>query len=119
MTYQNPLTQPLFIFIKRQVRMLCGSFYGCIATEGAYGIDKHVRAQRDSTSFTLVAECMLKTTIRAGAFDKSVRQKSFCFLVIILFAVNQFEFTPVIEISKKFLGGFVMKGITCPVINIK
>ena len=84
MIFQNPLTQPAFVLIQRQIPVLGFLHHRLAAADGTFRIDQIGGRQSGTTFFALVTISTFSVTMRTFSGDIAVGQESFGFFVVIL-----------------------------------
>ena len=81
-SFENPLLQPLLVFVQRKIPVLRLLQYRCGAADSRLRIDQFGRTQVATTFLTLVTVCSFVVAIRTFARHITVGKELFGFLVI-------------------------------------
>ena len=108
MVFQNPLAQPAFVLVERQVPMLCFTHYRLTSTDGTFRINQVCGAEACTTLLALVAIGTFCMAVGAFARNIAVGKESFGFLVVILHTGFLDEFTFVIQLAEEFRSSVVV-----------
>ena len=101
MFFQNPLFQPAFILIQRQLPVLCFFQFRFVSRDRGHRINLIGSVQASSTSLTLIPVCPFVTAMRTFPHDITVCQKLPCLLVVELHRGLFDKFSLVIQLLEK------------------
>lgn len=110
----------VFVFVEFEV--LVGGFVqsGCFFVKGGFGCDEFGRGEVGFVVFVLVIEGSVVAVFGVGICDILVSQELIVVFIVVLFLFLFFKFFVfIIKGGKKVLGGFVVYGSVCLVIDVK
>ena len=102
MVFQNPLAQPAFVLVKRQIPMLCFTHYRLTSADGTFRINQVCGAETCTALLALVAIGTFCMAVGTFACNIAVGKESFGFLVVILHTGFLDEVTFVIQLAEEF-----------------
>ena len=101
MLFQNPLFQPTFILIQRQIPVFCFFQFRFVSRDRRHRINQIGSVQASPTSLTLIPICSFITAMRTFSHDITVRQELSGLLVVELHRGLLDKFPLVIQLLEK------------------
>ena len=108
MIFQNPLAQPAFMLVKRQIPMLRFAHYGLTSADGAFRINQVCGAEARTALFALVTVGTFCMAVGTFACDIAVGKESLGFLVVILHTCFFDKIAFIVQLTEEFRSGVVM-----------
>ena len=108
MFLQDPLLQPLLVFVERQIPVLGLAHHGFGSADGGVRVDEFHRREIAAALLALVAVGVGVAAVGALAHDVSVGKELVGFLVVILFRFLLDEFAIVVKFAEEVGGKFVV-----------
>ena len=118
-TLQNPLLQPLLIFVQGQIPVLRLFQHGGRAADGRLRVDELRRTQVAAALLTLVAVCTLSVAVGTFARHVAVCQELLGLFVVQLFGGLFHQLAFVVQLAEPLGGKLVVRLRGCAAVDVE